>query len=64
MIGKILAPLDGSGAAEAALPYLERIAAATEADVLLMAAVHSPRDWITSAGPDVEKERLEDLCRR
>lgn len=59
MISKILVPLDGSLAAEAVLPYVERIAPATNASVLLLAAVDRPRDWGADTGGDLKGERHE-----
>ena len=59
MISKILVPLDGSQAAEAVLPYVERIATATNARVLLLAAVDKPRDWGEDTGGDLKGERHE-----
>lgn len=59
MIGKILVPLDGSEAAESVLPYVERIAVATNASVLLLAAVDRPRDWGTYTAGDLKGERHE-----
>jgi nucleotide-binding universal stress UspA family protein len=55
VIGRILVPLDGSEAAEAVLPYIERIAAATNASVLLFAAVDRPRDWGTYTAGDLKE---------
>lgn len=59
MIGKILVPLDGSQAAEAVLPYVERIATATNGRVVLLAAVDRPRDWGEDTGGDLKGERHE-----
>jgi nucleotide-binding universal stress UspA family protein len=59
VISKILVPLDGSQAAEAVLPYVERIATATNARVLLLAAVDKPRDWGEDTGGDLKGERHE-----
>ena len=59
MIGRILVPLDGSEAAEAVLPYVERIATAANAAVLLLAAVDRPRDWGTYTAGDLKGERHE-----
>jgi nucleotide-binding universal stress UspA family protein len=59
VISKILVPLDGSEAAEAVLPYVERIATATHARVLLLAAVDKPRDWGSDTGGDLKGERHE-----
>jgi nucleotide-binding universal stress UspA family protein len=59
VIGKILAPLDGSAAAEAVLPYVERIATATNSRVFLLAAVDKPRDWGEDTGGDLKGERHE-----
>ena len=59
MIGKMLVPLDGSEAAEAILPYVERTATATNASVLLLAAVDRPRDWGTYTAGDLKGERHE-----
>ena len=59
MINKILVPLDGSEAAEAVLPYVERIATAAQARVLLLAAVDKPRDWGGDTGGDLKGERHE-----
>jgi nucleotide-binding universal stress UspA family protein len=44
VISKILVPLDGSQAAEAVLPFVERIAI-TNARIALFAVVDRPRDW-------------------
>jgi nucleotide-binding universal stress UspA family protein len=57
LISKILVPLDGSQAAESVLPYVERIATATNAGVLLFAAVDRPRDWGEDTGGDVKGGR-------
>ena len=57
MIKQILVPLDGSQAAEAVLPYVERIATAANASVLLLAAVDRPRDWGEDTGGDLKGER-------
>jgi len=59
VISKILVPLDGSEAAEAVLPYVERIATAAHARVLLLAAVDRPRDWGEDTGGDLKGERHE-----
>lgn len=59
MISKILVPLDGSTAAEAVLPYVERIATPAHARVLLLAAVDRPRDWGGDTGGDLKGERHE-----
>lgn len=59
MIKQILVPLDGSHAAEAVLPYVERIAAATNSSVLLLAAVDRARDWGEDTGGDLKGERHE-----
>jgi len=59
VISKILVPLDGSEAAEAVLPYVEHIATATNARVLLFAAVDRPRDWGGDTGGDLKGERHE-----
>jgi nucleotide-binding universal stress UspA family protein len=59
MIQRILVPLDGSQAAESVLPYVERIAGATKARVLLLAAVDRPRDWGDETGGDLKGERHE-----
>jgi nucleotide-binding universal stress UspA family protein len=57
MIKKILVPLDGSRAAEAVLPYVESIATAPRAAVLLLAAIDKPRDWGEDTGGDLNGER-------
>jgi len=57
LIKQILVPLDGSQAAEAVLPYVERIATAANASVLLLAAVDRPRDWGEDTGGDLKGER-------
>ena len=54
-----LVPLDGSQAAESVLPYVERMAAATNAGVLLLAAVDRPRDWGEDTSGDLKGERHE-----
>jgi len=59
VISRILVPLDGSTAAEAVLPYVERIATVTNARVLLFAAVDRPRDWGEDTGGDLKGERHE-----
>jgi nucleotide-binding universal stress UspA family protein len=59
VISKIVVPMDGSLAAEAVLPYVERIATATNASVLLLAAVDRPRDWGADTGGDLKGERHE-----
>jgi nucleotide-binding universal stress UspA family protein len=59
VISRILVPLDGSIAAEAIIPYVERIATATNARVLLLAAVDKPRDWGEDTGGDLKGERHE-----
>lgn len=59
MISRILVPLDGSIAAEAVLPYVERVATAANARVLLLAAVDKPRDWGEDTGGDLKGERHE-----
>jgi nucleotide-binding universal stress UspA family protein len=59
VIGKILVPLDGSQAAEAVLPYVERMATAASARVLLLRAVDSLRDWGKDPGGDLESELRE-----
>jgi nucleotide-binding universal stress UspA family protein len=59
VISKILVPLDGSQAAETVLPYVESIATATNARVLLVAAVDRPRDWGEDADRDLKGERHE-----
>jgi len=59
LIKQILVPLDGSHAAEAVLPYVERIAAATNSSVLLLAAVDRARDWGEDTGGDLKGERHE-----
>jgi nucleotide-binding universal stress UspA family protein len=59
VINEILVPLDGSPAAEAVLPYVERIATATSGRVLLLAAVDKPRDWGGDTSGDLKGERHE-----
>lgn len=59
MIRTILVPLDGSRAAESVLPYVESIATATNARILLLAAVDMPRDWGEDTGGDLKGERHE-----
>ena len=59
MTSRILVPLDGSIAAEAVLPHVERIATAVNARVLLFAAVDRPRDWGEDTGGDLKGERHE-----
>jgi nucleotide-binding universal stress UspA family protein len=59
VISKILVPLDGSPAAEAVLPYVERIAITTNARIALFAAVDRPRDWGEDTGRDLKGERHE-----
>jgi nucleotide-binding universal stress UspA family protein len=55
----MLVPLDGSTAAEAILPYVEYLATASKARVLLMAAVDKPRDWGEDTSGDLKGERNE-----
>jgi len=66
LIKQILVPLDGSLAAEAVLPYVERIATATGASVLLIAAIDKPKDWGEDTGGDVmgESHEAESYLRR
>ena len=45
MIKRILVPLDGSDLAESALPYAERIAAKTGAEVLLLTSLYHVDSW-------------------
>lgn len=45
MIDRILLPLDGSAAAESALPYAEQIARALHAHVTLLRAIDVPAEW-------------------
>lgn len=59
MIRRILVPLDGSTAAEAVLPYVERIATATSARVSLLVGVDKPRDWGEDTAGDLKGERHE-----
>jgi nucleotide-binding universal stress UspA family protein len=59
VINKILVPLDGSQDAETILPYVERLATAMNARVLLLAAVDRPRDWGEDTGGDLKGERHE-----
>lgn len=59
MFKRIVVPLDGSRAAEAVLPYVERLTTATSAHVLLLAAVDKPRDWGEDTGGDLKGERHE-----
>ena len=59
MVSKILVPLDGSIAAEAVLPYVERIATAANVRISLFAAVDRPRDWGEDTGGDLKGERHE-----
>jgi nucleotide-binding universal stress UspA family protein len=59
LIKQVLVPLDGSHAAEAVLPYVERIATATNASIMLVAAVDRPRDWGEDTGGDVKGEANE-----
>jgi nucleotide-binding universal stress UspA family protein len=58
-IKSILVPLDGSPAAEAILPYVERIATATSARIQLLAAVDKPRDWGADTDGDLKGEQDE-----
>ena len=59
MFKRIVVPLDGSKAAESVVPYVERVASATNADVTLLAAVDKPRDWGEDTGGDLKGERHE-----
>ena len=58
MIKRILAPLDGSGLAERAIPYASRIAARTQAELLLLAAVVPGEHWVglATANPSDPQE--------
>jgi nucleotide-binding universal stress UspA family protein len=59
VIRNILVALDGSQAAEGVLPIVDRIATATHARVVLLAAVDKPRDWGGDTGGDLKGERHE-----
>jgi nucleotide-binding universal stress UspA family protein len=59
LIKHILVPLDGSQAAEAVLPYVERLVNAASTSVMLLAAVDRPRDWGEDTGGDVKGKRAE-----
>jgi nucleotide-binding universal stress UspA family protein len=59
VIKRIVVPLDGSVASETIIPYVERIATACNAGVLLLAAVDKPRDWGENTGGDLKGERHE-----
>lgn len=47
-LGKMLVPLDGSAAAERVIPYVERLAAATDASVVLLQAVPTAASFASS----------------
>jgi nucleotide-binding universal stress UspA family protein len=66
LIKQVLVPLDGSDAAEAVLPFVERIATATNASTVLVAAIDRPRDWGEDTDGDVKgaSNEAESYLRR
>jgi len=56
MITRVLVPLDGSQLAEFVIPYVEAIARASGAGIVLLAAVGEPRRWGDSAPVDLKGE--------
>ncbi len=60
MFGKILVPLDGSALSERAVDQVEKMAAGTNAEVLLLKAVPAPLGKLPEAGQSEESKAYSE----